>query len=77
MRVTVELLGSLRQAINNAEKPIQVEVETGATVGELMTQLGISEDMPWNAAIDGKLIYSADPLADGMTLLVFPPIAGG
>ena len=58
-------------------KPVEVEVETGATIGDLMTQLGIPDDATWNASVDGKLIYAADPLVEGAAILVFPPIAGG
>ena len=77
MRVTVELLGILQQYVKDGKKPIEVEVEAGATVGELMTQLGVPEDAAWNAALDGKLIYVADPLVEGAALMVFPPLAGG
>ncbi len=77
MRVTVELLGILQQYVEDGKKPIEVEVEACATVGELMTQLGVPEEAAWNAALDGKLIYAADSLVEGAALMVFPPLAGG
>jgi molybdopterin converting factor small subunit len=77
MRVTVELLGNLRQYAGDGGTHLELEVEDGATVGEIITQLGISADVTWNAAVDGKLVYAADPLPRGATLLVFPPLAGG
>jgi molybdopterin converting factor small subunit len=77
MHVKVELLGDLRQYAKDGGKSIEVEVEEGATVGELMAQLGVSEDAVWNAALEGKLVYPADPLTEGSALLVFPPLAGG
>ncbi len=77
MRVTVELLGDLRHYAKDRAMPIEVEVEDGATVGELITQLGISADTTWNAALEGKLIYAPDPLIEGADVLVFSPLPGG
>lgn len=77
MRVSVELLGVLQTYTGSEGKPVQVEIEAGATVGDLMTQLGISDKATWNASVDGKLIYPDDPLVAGTTILVFPPLAGG
>jgi molybdopterin converting factor small subunit len=77
MRVTVELHGNLRQYAKHEGARIEVEVEAGTTVGELMTRLGVSADITWNAALDGRLVYAADPLAEGAALVVFPPLAGG
>jgi molybdopterin converting factor small subunit len=77
MRVTVELHGNLRKYAKHEGKRIEMEIEEGTTVGELMAQLGVSEDATWNAALDGRLVYSTDPLAEGSALVVFPPLAGG
>jgi molybdopterin converting factor small subunit len=77
MRITVELHGNLRQYAKHGGSRIEVEVEDGTTVGELMTHLGVSKDATWNAALDGRLVYAADSLAEGAALVVFPPLSGG
>jgi molybdopterin converting factor small subunit len=77
MRVSVELLGVLQTYAGNGGQPLEVEIEAGATVGDLMAQLGVLDDEVWNASVDGKLIYADDPLVEGATVLVFPPLAGG
>ena len=77
MRITVELLSDLRQHAPHLKMPMEVEVEDGSTVGELIARLGIPEDVTWNAAFNGKLIYAADPLVEGGALLVFAPLPGG
>ena len=56
---------------------IGVDDSDGTTVGEFITQLGIATDATWNAALEGKLIYAADPLVEGATLLAFTPLPGG
>jgi hypothetical protein len=46
-------------------------------VGELITQLGVSEHTTRNTAMDGKLVYNNDLLSEGAVLMLFPPLAGG
>jgi molybdopterin converting factor small subunit len=77
MRVVVELLGNLRELAKNHDKRIEMEVAEGTTVGELLSQLGVTRNMAWNAAVNGKLTYADDRLSDDSVLTVFPPIAGG
>jgi hypothetical protein len=43
-----------------------------STVGELITQLGVSAHTTWNAAMDGKLVYNNDLLSEGAVLMLFP-----
>lgn len=77
MRVVVELFGNLRELAKNHDKRIEMEVAEGTTVGELLSQLGVTRSTAWNAAVNGKLTYADDRLSDDTVLTVFPPIAGG
>ncbi len=77
MRVKVELQGHLQQYAKDGGTYVEVELREGATVGELITQLGIPEETTWNAAMDGKLVYNNDLLSEGSDLMLFPPLAGG
>jgi molybdopterin converting factor small subunit len=77
MRVTVELQGHLQQYVKDGSNAVEVDIKDGATVGELISQLGVPDEATWNAALDGKLVYNDDLLSDGAVLLLFPPLAGG
>ena len=77
MRVIVEMYGVLRGRAESGEAKMEVEVVEGTTVGELVAQLGVSENEPWIASLDGKLVEDARPLVDGCRLVVLPPMEGG
>lgn len=56
---------------------VTLEVPDGSTVHEVVRRLGIPDEMPWIALVNGQ---DADPglsLADGDSLSLFPPLAGG
>lgn len=76
MRVEVELFGELRNLSKNGSK-FEVEVEEGATIEQLLSQIGVRDEDSWTAAIDGEVAYADNKLADGSKVIVFPPIAGG
>jgi molybdopterin converting factor small subunit len=77
MRVQVELQGHLQQYAKDGGKYVEIELREGATVGELIAQLGVPAETTWNAAMNGKLVYDNDLLSDGAVLMLFPPLAGG
>jgi molybdopterin converting factor small subunit len=77
MRVRVELHGHLQTYAKDGGQCIEIDIKAGATVGELITQLGVSKHTTWNAAMEGKLVYNNDLLSEGAVLMLFPPLAGG
>jgi molybdopterin converting factor small subunit len=77
MRVRVELYGHLQTYAKDGRTCVEIDIKAGATVGELITQLGVATHTIWNAAIDGKLVYNNDLLSEGAVLMLFPPLAGG
>ena len=76
MQVVVELYAALRKHADDGEKLV-IEVEEGTTIGELVSQLGVSKNTAWNAAVDGQIVYPDDPVTEGSRVIIFPPIAGG
>ncbi len=76
MRIKVELFGELRNLSKNGSK-FEIEVEEGATVRHLLSQIGVRDKDSWSAAIDGQVVYADTTLVDGSKVIVFPPIAGG
>jgi molybdopterin converting factor small subunit len=54
-----------------------IEVKDGATVREVMNQLGIPPDLPSMLLVNGRQAPDGTVLKDGEALSVFPPLAGG
>jgi molybdopterin converting factor small subunit len=54
-----------------------IDARDGATVDEILRQLGIPREHPNILLVDGKQAAESTPLQDGQTLSVFPPLAGG
>ena len=77
MRVTIEMHGALQRFNKGGQPRAELDVEDNLTVRDLLTNLGMDMDEPWNAALDGTLAHPSDSLSDGALLMVFPPIEGG
>jgi sulfur carrier protein len=54
-----------------------VDVPDGATVLDVMRQLGVPDDVPCVSVVDGTRATAETVLRDGETLSVFPPLTGG
>jgi molybdopterin converting factor small subunit len=79
MKVQVKLLATLRSKLPpEARGSTTLELEPGATVEAVLAKLGISDGQ-----VHGVLINDAvetdrtRPLADGDSLVLLPPVAGG
>ena len=77
MRVTIEMYGPLRRFNKGGQPRAELDLQDDLTVRDLLVNLGMDMDEPWNAALDGTLAAPSDKLSDGSLLLVFPPIEGG
>ncbi|MBF8266719.1 MAG: hypothetical protein HW388_227 [Dehalococcoidia bacterium] len=77
MRVIVDVLGTLQQFLQNGKGRVELEVEGGCTVREVLVKRGIDLNEPWNASLNGTLASPSDTVPEGSVLLVFPPIIGG
>jgi len=79
MRVIVELSAVLRSHVAGGEARFEVDVAEGATVGDLMAQVGVRKEEPWTASLDGKIVARTAPLVDGCHLVVYPflPLESG
>jgi molybdopterin converting factor small subunit len=54
-----------------------IEVKDGATLREVMNQLGIPPDLPNMVLVNGRQAPDGTVIKDGETLSIFPPLAGG
>ena len=77
MRVVVEAYGGLQGFLEDGRRRLEMDVKENATVEEVLLQVGIDLEQPWNASLNGTLATPLDTVSEGSVILVFPPIAGG
>jgi molybdopterin converting factor small subunit len=77
MRITVILLGTLRQYAPGREEPFEIELDPGATAGRLVLFLELSTTIPMVILINGRFAMEDNTLADGDTVTFSSPMAGG
>jgi molybdopterin converting factor small subunit len=79
MRVTVRLYATLRQpAPDGLRNRLEVELPAGATVVDLLREIGLPVDPDHvMALIDTRRVEPHHPLRSGDEVKLFPPISGG
>ena len=78
MRITIKLYSMLRSYLGGHEKDTaERDFPDGAIIADVLTALGIPEKMPKITLVNGEQKSLSEPLAEGDTLSVFPPMAGG
>ena len=79
MRIEVHLFASLRRYLpEQAEgSSFSMQLDQGATVGQVLEKLNIPGEMPRIIFINGIIVKSEAILKDGDRAGIFPPLAGG
>ncbi len=78
MTVTVRLFASLRKfQPQGVDGPVAVRLPAGAAVKDIMAALGIPEDHAGIIVSNNVHLELGTPVADGVEVSVFPPLAGG
>ncbi len=77
MRVHVKVFAGLRRFAPGGKSPFDLELEPGATVGDLLKRLGIPEDKPKILLVNGRHASLDRELSHGDEVSLFPPVAGG
>ena len=77
MRITLEMYGPLQRFNKSGQLRAELDVEDDLTVRDVLTNLGMDMNEPWNAGLDGRLASPSDKLSDGSLLIVFSPVEGG
>lgn len=84
MKITLKLHAKLSECLPAEARnsgTLDVDVDAGATVASLITQFNVPPNLCHLVLIDGVFVPPAArttrPLAEGETLAIWPPVAGG
>ncbi len=79
MRVVVRLYANLRRYLPReaTDFSVNLELEEGATVGDLLKELQIPEGLTRLVFLNGLHSNREATLKEGDEMSVFPPLAGG
>ncbi len=79
MKIEVRLFATLAVYLPDESdgRSATLGVADGSTVADVVRLLGIPDDWPFIAMIDGRDAALERPLGDGDVLSLFPPLAGG
>lgn len=77
MRVHVKLMGDVRRHLRGHDEPLEVVLLDGAVVADALRALNIPEDEPVVVGVNGQVGDLTSPLADGDSLTLVTPMAGG
>jgi len=74
MQVEVQVYGGLDA---QDRRPVQVEVEPGASTGDIARQIGVSLKRVGMIVVDGRVRGWDDRVEAGQRVCFFPPLMGG
>ena len=77
MRIVVAAHGDLRRYLLGGEQERTVELQAGATLGDLTAALGADPDDAILARRGVAVLREQAPLADGDHIELFAPVGGG
>jgi sulfur carrier protein ThiS len=79
MKVRVQLFGLLGRKLPHysSVKGVEVELNDGATAGDLLQTLGIPDDWAPAIAMNSRLLRPEDMLLDGADIRIFQSVHGG
>lgn len=77
MKITVELQAYLAEYSPVGKSSFEYSVPEGAVVSDLISRLGIPEEMATVVIVGQTAAHMSDPLHEGDAVTVIPPLAGG
>ena len=75
INVIVRGKGAIKQTLGN--DPVTCELADGATIADLITQLGLTRSEVGVISVDGDYCYENYLLSDGAQIVFISPISGG
>jgi sulfur carrier protein ThiS len=79
VEIRVKLFGTLSQRFPGyrPEDGMEVEIQDGATVMDLLTHLKISKSQGGVVSMEGRMLRTDDELRNGASVQVFQAVYGG
>jgi molybdopterin converting factor small subunit len=77
MRISVILLGTLRQYAPGGAEPFEIELDPAATAGQLVASLELPKAVPLVILVNGRFAMEDNTLTEGDTVTFSSPMAGG
>lgn len=79
MKLTIKLFGTLpdRHSGYNPEEGLALTLPDGATVSDLLVQLGLAESDRCVAVVNGRVEKKGTVLNDGAAISIFQLVTGG
>ncbi len=77
MQVTLKLYGNLKRYAPDKKENARVEIAQGATIRELLLQLGVPDARVWMSAVNDHVVDDSTALNEGDIVEVFEPVGGG
>ncbi|MEI6125048.1 MAG: MoaD/ThiS family protein [Pseudomonadota bacterium] len=78
MKITVKLFTTLKKYLGEAGSGTgTLDLREGMKIFQLLDQLKIPKDIPKIVLVNSQQKTLEEPLKEGDTVSVFPPIAGG
>jgi len=79
MRVKVKLFATLRDYLpkDSDGKSCQMEIDAKTTIGQIISQFSIPEEIPKIILVNGLNGSMDQTLKEGDEVSIFPPVAGG
>ena len=74
--INVRLYGEFKKHAPGEQADFMLELEPGATLGDVLGNLSIPEDAHV-ALVNGRRIANDFQFENGVTLVLFPPVSGG
>jgi len=75
INVMVQGKGAIKKSLGN--NPVKCELGDGATVADLITQLGLARSEVAVINVDGVYCYANHTLSDGAQIVFISPMGGG
>lgn len=75
MKVTLKLSGGFVHTVGFSRK--ELDVEPGATIGDILETIAIDRTRPMLIARNGWVVPVEEPVEDGDRILISPVFSGG
>lgn len=77
MNLLIRFFANFKKYSPDQQTRSRIEAPPGATAADVLTELGLPEDLPKIILINGRPVNQSTQLNDGDEMTVFPPVEGG